>query len=81
MRRESHGGFGGRAGETHRERSRHRALTRSYSSRWRFGCARATPANTASDHIAVLDEAIAQIPDPYRRDLLVTVTAPAPPST
>ena len=28
--------------------------------------------NTASDHIAVLDEAIAQIPDPYRRDLLVT---------
>jgi len=29
--------------------------------------------NTASDHIAVLDEAIAQVPDPYRRDLLVTV--------
>jgi DDE family transposase len=29
--------------------------------------------NTASDHIAVLDEAIAQIPDPQRRDLLVTV--------
>ena len=29
--------------------------------------------NTASDHIEVLDEAIAQIPDPYRRDLLITV--------
>ena len=29
--------------------------------------------NTASDHIAVLGEAIAQIPDPQRRDLLVTV--------
>jgi len=29
--------------------------------------------NTACDHIAVLDAAIAQIPDPYRRDLLVTV--------
>jgi hypothetical protein len=29
--------------------------------------------NTASDHIAVLDEAIAQVPDPYRRDLLITV--------
>ena len=28
--------------------------------------------NTASDHIGVLDEAIAQVPDPYRRDLLVT---------
>ena len=29
--------------------------------------------NTAADHIAVLDEAIAQIPDPQRRDLLITV--------
>jgi DDE family transposase len=29
--------------------------------------------NTASDHIAVLDEAIAQIPARHRRDLLVTV--------
>jgi hypothetical protein len=29
--------------------------------------------NTASDHIAVLGEAIAQIPDPQRRDLLITV--------
>jgi Transposase DDE domain group 1 len=29
--------------------------------------------NTASDHVEVLTEAIAQIPDPYRRDLLVTV--------
>ena len=29
--------------------------------------------NTASDHIAVLDAAIAQLPDPYRRDLLITV--------
>jgi hypothetical protein len=29
--------------------------------------------NTASDHIEVLNEAIAQIPDPHRRDLLVTV--------
>jgi hypothetical protein len=29
--------------------------------------------NTASDHIEVLDEAITQIPDPYRRDLLITV--------
>ena len=29
--------------------------------------------NTACDHIVVLDEAIAQIPDPHRRDLLVTV--------
>jgi len=29
--------------------------------------------NTASDHIGVLDEAIAQVPDPYRRDLLITV--------
>ena len=29
--------------------------------------------NTAADHIEVVDEAIAQIPDPHRRDLLVTV--------
>ncbi len=29
--------------------------------------------NTADDHIKVLTEAIAQIPDPHRRDLLVTV--------
>ena len=29
--------------------------------------------NTAADHITVLDEAIAQIPDPHRRDLLITV--------
>ena len=28
--------------------------------------------NTASDHIEVLGEAIAQIPDPHRRDLLIT---------
>jgi DDE family transposase len=28
--------------------------------------------NTAADHIAVLTEAIAQIPDPARRDLLIT---------
>jgi Transposase DDE domain group 1 len=30
-------------------------------------------ANTAADNIAVCDEAIAQIPDPQRRDLLVTL--------
>ncbi|MGH3802341.1 MAG: hypothetical protein ACRDTD_19835 [Pseudonocardiaceae bacterium] len=29
--------------------------------------------NTASDHIEVLTEAIAQVPGRYRRDLLVTV--------
>jgi hypothetical protein len=29
--------------------------------------------NTASDHIEVLTEAISQIPDPHRRDLLITV--------
>ena len=29
--------------------------------------------NTAADHIAVLTEAIAQVPDPQRRDLLITV--------
>ena len=29
--------------------------------------------NTASDHIAVLTEALAQIPSRYRRDVLVTV--------
>jgi hypothetical protein len=29
--------------------------------------------NTAADHLAVLGEAIAQIPDPHRRDLLITV--------
>ena len=29
--------------------------------------------NTAADHIDVLDEAIAQIPARYRRDLLITV--------
>jgi len=29
--------------------------------------------NTAADHIAVLTEAIAQVPDPHRRDLLITV--------
>ena len=28
--------------------------------------------NTAADHIAVLGEAVAQIPDPQRRDLLIT---------
>jgi hypothetical protein len=28
---------------------------------------------TASDHVAVLDAAIAQVPGPYRRDLLVTI--------
>jgi hypothetical protein len=30
-------------------------------------------ANTTSDHIEVLDEAITQIPAPYRRNLLITV--------
>ena len=35
--------------------------------------------NTAADHIAVLGEAIAQIPDPHRRDLLITVDGRAPP--
>lgn len=30
-------------------------------------------ANTAADNIAVLDQAITQIPDPHRRDLLVTL--------
>ena len=29
--------------------------------------------NTAADHITVLTEAIAQVPDPQRRDLLITV--------
>lgn len=29
--------------------------------------------NTGSDHVTVLDAAIAQIPAPYRRDLLVTI--------
>jgi Transposase DDE domain group 1 len=29
--------------------------------------------NTAADHITVLGEAIAQVPDPQRRDLLITV--------
>jgi hypothetical protein len=29
--------------------------------------------NTGSDHVKVLDAAIAQIPPPYRRDLLVTI--------
>ncbi|WP_051071889.1 hypothetical protein [Amycolatopsis decaplanina] len=32
-----------------------------------------TGSNTVADHIEVLDEAIAQIPARYRRDLLITV--------
>ncbi len=41
---------------------------------WRCGCDPATPGpNTASDHIEVLAEAIAQVPASHRRDLLVTV--------
>jgi hypothetical protein len=71
---DGHGRFGGRVRETDRVKARHRALTRSYSEalalRLRPGNA---GSNTASDHVEVLTEAIAQIPDPHRRDLLVTV--------
>ena len=43
-------------------------------SRWRFGCGVGKRgSNTAADHIAVLDEALAQIPSRRRRDVLVTV--------
>ena len=41
--------------------------------RSRCCCASNAGSNTAADHIAVLSEAIAQIPDPQRRDLLITV--------
>ncbi|MCA1672203.1 MAG: hypothetical protein LC799_08385 [Actinobacteria bacterium] len=41
---------------------------------WRFGCGVGNAGlNTAADHIAVLDEALAQIPSRRRRDVLVTV--------
>ena len=71
---DGHGRFGGRVRETDRVKARHRALTRSYGEALalllRPGNA---GSNTAADHIAVLGEAITQIPDPHRRDLLITV--------
>src|SRR3954453_14079060 len=71
---DGHGRFGGRVRETDRVKARHRALARSYCESLAFRLRPGSAgSNTASDHIAVLDEAIAQIPDPYRRDLLVTV--------
>ena len=39
----------------------------------RRGNAPGLPDNTGADHVKVLDAAIAQIPAPYRRDLLVTI--------
>ena len=62
-----------------------RTRARTATTRWGRGCDNTGEAlalqlrpgnagsNTASDHIAVLDEAIAQVPDPHRRDLLITV--------
>jgi hypothetical protein len=55
-------------------KARHRALTRSYCESLAFRLRPGSAgSNTASDHIVVLTEAIAQVPDPHRRDLLVTV--------
>ena len=71
MRRESHGGFGGRAGETHREQSRQGAPARPST------CSMIDPrpgnatSNDAADNIAVLTAAIAAIPGSYRRRVLV----------
>jgi len=44
------------------------------ASHWRSGCSPGIAgSNTAADHIAVLTEALGQIPARHRRDVLVTV--------
>ena len=80
---DGHGRFGGRVRETDRVKARHRALTRSYSESLAF---RLRPgnagSNTAVDHIEVLGEAIAQIPDPAPAEPADhRATARAPPWT
>ncbi|HKH54375.1 MAG TPA: hypothetical protein VKA58_02865, partial [Propionibacteriaceae bacterium] len=72
MRREAHGGFGERPGETGQRQRRHRAPGRLSLLAWLDNTGEALAgmlrpgnanANTADDHIQVTDEALAQIPD------------------
>ena len=82
MRREAHGGFGERPGETERRQRRHRAPGRLSVTAFcsNIGDSLAVmlrPGNagsfTAADHLLVLDAAIGQIPAGWRTDLLVTI--------
>ena len=80
MRREAHGGFGERPGETGQRQRRHRAPGRLSLGVW---CDNTTEllaislrpgnagSNHAGDHIDVLHRAVAQVPAGHRRQLLV----------
>jgi hypothetical protein len=69
-----HGRFGGRVRETDQAKTCHRALARSYGQALAFQLRPGNAgSNTACDHIAVLEQALAQIPSRHRRDVLVTV--------
>src|SRR4051812_49854947 len=71
-----HGRFGGRVRETDRVKARHRALTRSYGEFLAAALRRGNAgSNTAADHIAVLDAALAQIPDQHRHGTPILVRA------
>ena len=84
LRREAHGGFGERPGETDRRQHRHRAPGRlsllAFADHGPDGTGeplagvlrggKAT-ANDAADHVAVLDSALAQLPQAQRSSVLV----------
>ena len=73
---DGHGRFGGRARETDQVKARHRALTRSYGEFLAAALRRGNAgSNTAADHIAVLDAALAQIPDQHRHGTPILVRA------
>jgi hypothetical protein len=81
LRREAHGGFGERPGETGRQQCRHRAPGRlsllaycDNTAEPLAGMLRPGSAgsNTAADHLAVLDAAITALPPAFRRRLMVT---------
>ncbi len=81
MRREAHGGFGERPGETDRQQCQHRApgrlsllgycdnTTEALAGLLRPGSA---GSNTTADHLTVLDAAITAVPAKHRRRLMVT---------
>jgi hypothetical protein len=84
LRREAHGGFGERPGETDRWQHRHRApgrlnLLAFCDNTGEFLAALLRPgnagSNTAADHITVLDQALAQIPDIHRHGHPILIRA------
>jgi hypothetical protein len=81
LRREAHGGFGERPGETDRQQCQHRAPGRLSLGCWCDNTAEPLAAtlrpgsagsNTTADHLEVLGAAITALPPKFRRRLMVT---------